>query len=427
MKVGFESGGLADKLGNRYEGRWVAKQLLRLLNEEIRCVTIEAIGDDEKGVDLWVGRNDGSRQAQQCKARNRSEDSWSVNGIKSRSVFTYAKFQLDANENNTFGLVSAIGAQTFLDLCESARNSNRDSENFYKHQIDAIGHHRRNGFRQFCEAFQLNPDDPSDRKRAFNYLCRIFFILYPDDQNNWQNLLAEAGYLLTGAPEATISTLIAYAENNYAFRRPIYADELRNHLATLGIHPKHLAHDTRIAPAVEELQRQFEESIRPGLIGNRIVPREETAQLLQLIHEGKDVILHGTAGNGKSAVLYELITQHLRAGNIPFLPVRLDRRDPQKTAGQFGCDMGLPDSPVYSLIAVAGDRPCVILLDQLDAIRWTSAHSANALDVCKELLRQVRQLRYSGRKIMAVLSCRTFDLENDPEIRNWLLPRQNIR
>ena len=26
--MAFEPGGLADKLGNRYEGRWVAKQLL---------------------------------------------------------------------------------------------------------------------------------------------------------------------------------------------------------------------------------------------------------------------------------------------------------------------------------------------------------------------------------------------------------------
>ena len=56
--MGFEPGGLADKLGNRYEGRWVATQLLRLLNEEIRSVTVEAIGDDERGVDLWIEKNE---------------------------------------------------------------------------------------------------------------------------------------------------------------------------------------------------------------------------------------------------------------------------------------------------------------------------------------------------------------------------------
>jgi hypothetical protein len=123
LKMGFEPGGYADKLGNRYESRWVAKQLLRLLNEEIQSVTIEAIGDDEKGVDLWIGQNNGLRQAQQCKARNRSEESWSINDLKSRNIFNHAKFQLDNNANSTFAFVSAVAAQTFHDLCDSARNS----------------------------------------------------------------------------------------------------------------------------------------------------------------------------------------------------------------------------------------------------------------------------------------------------------------
>jgi len=52
--MAFEPGGIADKLGNRYEGRWVAKQFLRLLNEEIQSVTIELIGPNEQGVDLLI-------------------------------------------------------------------------------------------------------------------------------------------------------------------------------------------------------------------------------------------------------------------------------------------------------------------------------------------------------------------------------------
>jgi hypothetical protein len=47
--MAFEPGGMSDKLGNRYEGRWVAKQLLRLLKEEILSVTVELIGFEEEG------------------------------------------------------------------------------------------------------------------------------------------------------------------------------------------------------------------------------------------------------------------------------------------------------------------------------------------------------------------------------------------
>ena len=118
-------------------------------------------------------------------------------------------------------------------------------------------------------------------------------------------------------------------------------------------------------------------------------------------------------------MLYEF-TRKLREENVPYLPIRLDRREPNNTAAQFGKDMGLPDSPVFSLYGLAGERHGVLILDQLDAIRWTSAHSPNALDVCKELLRQVHSLRRDGKKITCVLSCRTFDLENDPQIRHWL-------
>ncbi len=64
--MAFELGGYSDKLANRYEGRWIARQLLLLLHEQVRSVTVEAVGVDEAGVDLWIERKDGKREAQQC-------------------------------------------------------------------------------------------------------------------------------------------------------------------------------------------------------------------------------------------------------------------------------------------------------------------------------------------------------------------------
>jgi hypothetical protein len=131
------------------------------------------------------------------------------------------------------------------------------------------------------------------------------------------------------------------------------------------------------------------------------------------------VILHGPAGYGKSSILYELVSK-LREKEIVYLPIRLDRRIPKNTAKKFGEDMGLPDSPALCLAEIAEKRSCVLLLDQLDAIRWTSAHSANSLDVCKELLRQGLSHRNRGIKLSVILICRTFDLKHDLEIKNWL-------
>ncbi len=417
--MGFEPGGRADKFGNRYESRWVAKQLLRLLNEEINSVVNESIGDDEKGVDLWIELKDGRRQAQQCKARNKSKESWPISDLKAKGIFYSLQFQLDRGPGTEFVFVSGIPARLLGDICDSARNSRGNPDDFYRDQIQAIGKDRRNAFRDFCKALNLNSEDGMDRAKAYDYLRRTRFELYPDDNNTWCDLLAASGFLLTGEPETVVATLSTYAENNGRLGTPIYTDDLRNYLENQNIYPKQLAHDTRIAPATERLRQEFDESIRPGLINGNLMKRKETEEILKTLEANGLVILHGPAGSGKSGVLYELACE-IKGKNIPCLPLRFDRRVPEKTAAQFGCDMGLPDSPVNCLVALAGERPCVLILDQLDAIRWTCAHSANALDVCKELIRQVLSFRSNGKSISVVLSCRTFDLEHDPEIRNWL-------
>jgi AraC family transcriptional regulator of adaptative response/methylated-DNA-[protein]-cysteine methyltransferase len=101
--MAFEPGGISGKLGNRYEGRWVAKQLLRLLNEEIQSVTVELIGPEEEGVDLQVVKKDGVRQLQQCKARFGNENSWSVGTLASKGILDH----LHKNQTVTQALYQA--------------------------------------------------------------------------------------------------------------------------------------------------------------------------------------------------------------------------------------------------------------------------------------------------------------------------------
>jgi len=418
--MAFEPGGTADKLGNRYEGRWVAKQLLRLLNEEITSVTVEPIGPDEHGVDLLVVKKDGTRQLQQCKARLGNRESWSVATLKEKGILAHLKNHLVREPQQEFALVSPIPFQCLNDICESSRNSNDNPKDFVQYQIQGIGKKRDTLFHGFCEALGFDPDREEDLKGVFSYLKRTYIVLFPDDCNSLSNLLTLTGFLLTGEPESTLSVLLTFIENEDRFRKPIYSGEFRQLLADkYKIHPKQLEHDQRIVPAVERLQGVFSESIQPRLIGGTIISREETSRIIESVDCGRDVVVHGAAGYGKSGVLYEF-TEYLRKQNIPYLPVRLDRRIPDKNAKKFGEDMGLPESPAFSLAGLAAGRKSVLILDQLDAIRWTAAHSTAAMDVCKELARQVRSLRKAGKNISIVFACRTFDLENDPEIKNLL-------
>ena len=417
--MAFEKGGRADKLGNRHESRWVAKQLLRLLKEDIKSVTIEAIGDDEQGVDLWVELNNGIRQAQQCKARNASKEYWLINDLMSKDILSNLKFQLSRSAEVEFVFVSGVPATKFGDICVSARNSNGNSEDFYNFQIKASGSVRLKEFNQFCHGVSLNPHDIKDRAIAYDYLQRTKIEQFLDDDNEKDTLIMMASLLLSGNPETTIAKLLTYVENNDQLGKRIYADELYRYLETHNIYPKNFALDGRVMPAFEHLQKEFFDVINPGLIGKNLIPRDETQKCLAAIKENGVVILHGASGYGKSGVLFEL-TCALHNAGILYLPIRLDIRHPEKTAKHFGQAIGLPDSPAICLGAFAEERPCVLILDQLDAIRWTSTHSADALEVCKEMMRQVLSFQRDGRNISIVLACRTFDLNNDKGIKEWL-------
>ncbi|MBC1579689.1 hypothetical protein HCJ21_10640 [Listeria seeligeri] len=47
-----ESGGRADKLGNRYEYYWFVELLLRLVDKKLEYLIIEPLGKDEEGTDI---------------------------------------------------------------------------------------------------------------------------------------------------------------------------------------------------------------------------------------------------------------------------------------------------------------------------------------------------------------------------------------
>lgn len=419
--MALEPGGYADKLGNRYEGRWIVRQLLRVLNEDLRHVECETVGDSERGVDLWVERPNGIRQAQQCKSRNLSKDKWSIADLFRAGILTAMQQHLDRMPSNEFALVTAIPSTLIHDICESARNSKGDPEAFFENQIKAVSEKRRKAFDQFCKRLGLNHNHIDDRARAFGYLRRFYIEYVPDTNTSREDLLGQAERLVqtdsNRPPSSVVAVLADFAQNN--LRRQLDGPAIGRHLESQGYQPRRLAKDTRIQPTVRELQGRFLESIKSDLIGGELIPRKEADTTLELLKEHCGVIVHGNPGQGKSGVLYEVV-KRFDADDTAYVPFRLDRQEPSNTTRQFGADFGLPESPVLCLDAIAGSRPVVLVLDQLDALRWTSHHSVNALEVCKALVNEVRSLRASGKEISVILACRTYDMQNDPEIARWL-------
>lgn len=133
--------------------------------------------------------------------------------------------------------------------------------------------------------------------------------------------------------------------------------------------------------------------------------------------DGKGVVITGNAGYGKSGCT-EAILNFCEDANIPCIAIKLDRRIPHKNCKNWGEELGLPGSIAYCIHTISRNENAIIILDQLDALRWTQSNSSEALSICMELIRQVECLNYNrAKKISIVFVCRTYDFENDNNIR----------
>ncbi len=149
-------------------------------------------------------------------------------------------------------------------------------------------------------------------------------------------------------------------------------------------------------------------------INNRAIPRSESRQILDVMDSGENrgVLLIAEAGFGKSCILAEVMDL-LEKRDIPCLAFRMDSINKCTSADQLGKEIDLPDSPVKALDAVSPGRPCVLLVDQLDAISTVSGRKTNMWIAFDEIRRQVE----SHPEMKLIIACRGFDLEQDHRLR----------
>ena len=134
-------------------------------------------------------------------------------------------------------------------------------------------------------------------------------------------------------------------------------------------------------------------------------------------------MLEGTAGTGKSCVLAQVLAR-LSVQEVPHLVVRLDRlHEAHLSAPGIGASLGLPVSPTITLGEFAGGQPCVLCIDQLDALSNVSARQQTIWGPFNEMLNEAE--RYPNMRLL--FACRTFDLEQDPRLRKLVTPRERIQ
>ena len=120
--MAFELGGRADKFGNRYERRYFVSLMAKVLQGGLLSVQSEPTGDDESGTDIIVEYQGGRKDFHQCKARNGSNEHWTMSALARHKVFQHIKDHVKT-EQNRFVFVTALPFVALNDLCLAARNS----------------------------------------------------------------------------------------------------------------------------------------------------------------------------------------------------------------------------------------------------------------------------------------------------------------
>lgn len=414
----YESRGVADKSGNRFEIRWVIYQMLKVLEEKLDYVILEALGDDERGVDIWIGKKNGIREGQQCKGRNGSKDHWDYGTANAKGIFTNWKYQLDRDKSNTVALVSPLAFTSLEDLIDRAKKTNDNPKDFYNNQILSANKQFVEFFKNFCKAMEINPEQDLDLIKCVSYLSRIAYRQFPDSELK-ELILSKISYLLIGNEEEIYEAFIAWIVDGDILRKTINQSVLYTFLKEKNIKFKNLATDERIMPRLEELNQEYKKAFIP--LNDGLIKRKEFSVCREAIDLGNSLIIHGKAGRGKSGCTIDIIN-YCQEKNIPYLAIKLDKRIPNGTAEKWGKDLGLPASIAHCIHSVSKNESAVIILDQLDALRWTQAHSRDALLVCAQIINQVEKLNFERQyKISLILVCRTYDLENDNNIKSLFI------
>lgn len=409
--MSYESGGRADKRGNVYENRYLARLLLKLVSEEISAVVVEPVGEDTNTFEYYTISPDNRRTYYQCKGSNGTFDHWRPSDLQKHNVFSRSKKLLLEDSSSEYKFVSPYCYDKLDELCNRAKTCDRPEE-----FLDLVSNGKLSSSFSACERYyNLHRDNPKELQQLKDILSRCEFLVLPDNSESVGDLTRFVGHYFIGAATETRVFLENYVNDTGSYGVKITASKILAALKAEGIYSRDIRLDPRIAPRIEQLNETF--SVAYTAINGNLFHRSYTGAIIQSIEDGKSVIVHGKAGSGKSGCIHEL-AEYLKSKEIPYLALRLDKNTPSEYADKYGEKLGLKESPAFCLNRISAGNKCVLLLDQLDSLRWTSANSSTALDVCKEMVRQAKDINeHHGGHISIVFCCRTFDLETDCGIK----------
>lgn len=398
-------GGPADKIGNRYEGRWTVRCMLQILNGEAVEIRLEDPGDLGRGVEFWLTRQD-QTEFHQTK-RQHPEGNWTLSRLVDvRVLATFQEKLLDPDACCVFA--SGCSAFPLEGLAERARNA----LSWEEYQDPYLRGGAEDDFNALCEQWTR-----FDRPTVFEALRRTWICPIGESMlKKWNEERAAA--TVAGGPPATVTAVLADFALNQVHQR-LSKEAIWKHLQ--DVH--HLAPrvpDPEQAGRVEASSRQYAVGQQLRAVNDTVIARPEGARATAHLRDSdgpKAVLVAGEAGSGKSMLLAQIVEEHQSDG-WPVLTVRFDQVT-GSTPEDIGAALDVEGSPTTALAAIADGRDCLIVFDQLDALALANRRP-QLFDAVDAMLTQAMV----HPNMSVLLACRKYDLDNDGRLMGLIGQRE---
>jgi hypothetical protein len=358
-------------------------------------IRVEDFGDLGHGAEFTFAPDDAALQVHQLKRQLGRRNGWTLVALKKEGVLQAAAHHV--TQAREFYFVSKVPARDLDELSDKARHSD-DLNAYIVGQLD--GKEIRERFDQLSGVW-------GSAEAAWETL-RGCFVFWPDERELRATNAVLAELLLQGASAPAMTASIADLVDQ-TLGVSLTADELDRRLADYEISRR--TGLLQLADRVGAITDQWLAGGEVELLTPAIV-RSEPHDIVALLRgEGRLLVLAGTAGVGKTAALLRVVKR--LSPEWPVLAFRLDRRDAFQSTEQLGAQLDLAVSPVAALAASAGDSPCLLVIDQLDALSRVSGRMSGAFEAVAELVRQARAFP----NMRVLVACRRFDLDNDAGLR----------
>jgi hypothetical protein len=312
-KVTSAGGGVASKLGERYEAWWtIFEGALQVLDGHFGALCVEEPGSDAIEFRLISRADGGPDEAHQCK--NSEGTSWTVARLRREGFLVELAHQTDLG-----ALVVFVSSSPSV-LARMAKKARRLT--FPSWQVD-LNETEEAASKELQRDWNTTADVVHRRLRLAEFRTI-------DDETLRDVLIGHIDKTMEGDPEEALGLIRSYIEN-YLGEHRITAHELWGVLREKGHHPRsgtNSAASEALRDVVHTYIEQVDDSRPPEL---PLVPRAEVDRIVEqlTIEDGPTVVaVVGRPGTGKSSVLAQVCRR--LAGDVAIGVLRLDlvSRDP---------------------------------------------------------------------------------------------------